>query len=104
MAILFEKVKQEHLHIILGWLAQDFIKAFWDNSQSHKDDISNFVQGRKTPSDYAHGKYVYWIASDDNEPFAMLMTIQENDQNDIGLEKLAQLSKTGQVRNPLCAW
>jgi hypothetical protein len=33
--------------------------AFWDNSQAHKDDIVHFVEGRKTPSPYLEGKYIY---------------------------------------------
>ncbi|MFI4955703.1 MAG: GNAT family N-acetyltransferase [Gammaproteobacteria bacterium] len=95
MSINFEKLSSKHLDIVLDWLAQDFVAEFWDNTQAHKDDIMNFVNGRKTPSAYAGGKYVYWIAHSNNESFAMLMTIQETDQEDIGREKLDRLSKTG---------
>lgn len=95
MRIRFEKVTAEYLDIVFGWLAQDFVAEFWDNTQAHKDDITNFVQGRKTPSAYANGKYVYWIAKSDKEPFAMLMTIQETHVDNISREKLDRLSKTG---------
>lgn len=95
MKIHFEKVTGAHLDIIFSWLAEKHVMEFWDNTQAHKDDIVNFVEGRKTPSSYADGKYVYWIASIEQEPFAMLMSIQETHQDDIGQEKLTRLSKTG---------
>lgn len=95
MNIHFEKITQKHIGIIYSWLSQDFISEFWDNTQSHKDDIVNFIEGRKNPSNYADGKYMYWVAYFENEPFAMFMTIQETYKDDIGKEKLAYLSKTG---------
>ncbi len=95
MSIYFEKLQKSHVKTIFDWLAQDFVAEFWDNSQAHKDDIINFVEGRNTPSTYIDGKYVYWIASASKEPFAMLMTIQETPEEDIGQEKLSRLSETG---------
>ena len=91
----FKPLKGKDTAIVFRWLSQDFVQAFWDNSQEHKDDILNFVEGRKTLSSYAEGKYMYWIASFKHEPFALLMTIQETQQSPIGLEKRSQLSKTG---------
>lgn len=95
MNITFEKVTSQHLKVIFGWLAQDFIQEFWDNSQAHKDDIITFVEGRKNPSPYCEGKYVYWIAKNCHVPFALLMTIQETFQDDIDPVKKERLSKTG---------
>lgn len=95
MSIHFEKVTQAHLDTIFNWLTEPHIIEFWDNSQAHKDDIINFTLGRKIPSPYCDGKYVYWIASFNNEPFAMLMTIQETHKEDIDQENLSRLSKTG---------
>lgn len=95
MKIHFERVTDAHLDTIVSWLAEPHIMEFWDNTQAHKDDILNFAEGRKTPSSYADGQYVYWIASLEHEPFAMLMTIQETHKEDIGQEKLKRLSKTG---------
>jgi predicted acetyltransferase len=95
MKIHFEKVTRAHLDTILKWLAEPHIIEFWDNTQAHKDDIVNFAEGRKTPSSYAGGEYVYWIAYLEDEAFAMLMTIQETHKEDIGEEKLKRLSKTG---------
>lgn len=95
MTLHFEKVSKVHLETIFHWLREPHVMEFWDNSEAHKDDIVNFAEGRKTPSSYIDGKYVYWIALDHGEPFAMLMTIQETEAEDIGKEKRSRLSKTG---------
>ena len=81
--------------MIFSWLNEPHIQEFWDNTQDHRDDILNFMEGRKSPSSYCDGKYVYWIALSNDEPFAMLMTIQETHEEDIGELKLSHLSKTG---------
>ncbi|KTD08469.1 GNAT family N-acetyltransferase [Legionella jamestowniensis] len=95
MNIFFEKANSSHVDAIFSWLKEPYVQEFWDNTQAHKDDILNFINGRTEPSSYADGKYVYWIASDDGRPFAMLMTIQETSEEDIDKIKLANLSKTG---------
>lgn len=95
MNIQFEKANTHHINTIFSWLAESHVQAFWDNTQAHKDDILNFVSGRTEPSPYAEGRYVYWIASDDGHPFAMLMTIQEAPEDHIDDIKLKHLSKTG---------
>lgn len=95
MKMHFEKANKCHLDTIFRWLAEPFVQEFWDNTQGHKDDILNFVDGRKEPSDYCDGKYVYWIAIYDRHPFAMLMTIQEAAEDHIDDIKLRHLSKTG---------
>lgn len=91
----FEKITSAHLDTIFSWLSEPHVMEFWDNTQDHKDDIVNFTEGRKTPSSYADGQYVYWIAYLEDEPFAMLMTIQETHKEDIGPEKRGRLSKMG---------
>lgn len=93
--LTFEKITEMHKETIFSWLAEPHVQKFWDNTQAHKDDILNFIGGRKTPSTYCDGKYVYWIASSNGNPYAMLMTIQETHQDDIGDLKLSHLSKTG---------
>jgi RimJ/RimL family protein N-acetyltransferase len=95
MKLQFEALGLQHIDTIFRWLSEPFIQEFWDNTQGHKDDILNFVNGRKEPSDYCDGKYVYWLASCDNHPFAMLMTIQETEEDHINDIKLNHLSKTG---------
>lgn len=93
--IRFEKLEQKHVDTIFAWLNEPHVKEFWDNTQAHKDDIVNFVEGRKTPSTYADGEYVYWIASYNSSPFAFFMTIKETHDSPINQEKLEYLSKTG---------
>ncbi|MFO1257528.1 MAG: GNAT family N-acetyltransferase [Gammaproteobacteria bacterium] len=95
MKIKFEKVTAAHVDTIFKWLAEPFVREFWDNTQGHKDDVLNFVNGRKKHSNYCDGKYVYWIASCDAHPFAMLMTIHETAEDHIDDIKLNHLSKTG---------
>jgi predicted acetyltransferase/RimJ/RimL family protein N-acetyltransferase len=95
LKIHFEKANLSHVAIIFNWLSQPFVQEFWDNTQTHKDDILNFVNGRKEPSNYCDGKYVYWIASLDGHPFSMLMTIQETAEDHIDDIKLRNLSRTG---------
>lgn len=95
MKIHFEKVTGAHLDTIFSWLTEPHVMEFWDNTQAHKDDIVNFTEGRKTPSSYADGKYVYFLAFLEHEPFAMLMAIQETAEDHIDDIKLNHLSKTG---------
>jgi len=95
MTLSFEKISLQHIDIIFGWLSEPFVQEFWDNTQGHKDDILNFINGRKEPSNYCDGKYVYWIANCDGHPFALLMTIQETAEDHIDDIKLNHLSKTG---------
>lgn len=93
--ITFEKVTNIHKEIIFSWLAESHAQQFWDNTQEHKDDIINFINGRVKPSNYCDGKYLYWIATAFDKPYAMLMTIQETILDDIGDLKHAHLSRTG---------
>jgi predicted acetyltransferase/8-oxo-dGTP pyrophosphatase MutT (NUDIX family)/RimJ/RimL family protein N-acetyltransferase len=93
--IIFEKVSKEHKLAIFSWLAEPHVQEFWDNTQDHKDDILNFMEGRKTSSFYCGGKYVYFVAKKENHPFALIMTIKESAAEDIGELKLASLSKLG---------
>lgn len=93
--IQFEKVKKEDIKVIFEWLKEPFVQEYWDNTQGHKNDILNFVNGRIEPSSYADGKYVYWIARCNGHPYAMLMTILETPEDHLEDIKLNYLSKTG---------
>lgn len=95
MNISFEKAALHHKETIFTWLSEPFVQEFWDNSQEHKDDIINFMMGRKVPSAYCNGQFVYWIAKDQNQPFALIMTIQETSDSPIDELKLSILSHTG---------
>lgn len=93
--ITFKKVTSHHQEALFSWLAEPHVQEFWDNTPEHKEDIVNWMSGRKTPSSYCGGKYVYWIAYANQEPYAMIMTIQETLEEDIGELKKSHLSKTG---------
>ena len=91
----FEKAKACHKEIIYSWLNEPHVQEFWDNTQAHKDDIVNFMQGRVTSSNYANGEYVYWVGSIDNVPYCMIMTIEEKAGQDRPKIKNDHLSKRG---------
>lgn len=93
--ITFKKATTTYKEIIFSWLAEPHVQEFWDNTQEHKDDILNFMEGRKTPSSYCGGNIFYWIASCDEHPYAMLMTGQATLRDPINDIKLKNLSKTG---------
>jgi hypothetical protein len=93
--ISFVKANLYYKEIIFRWLALPHIQEFWDNSQAHKDDIVNFMNGRKEPSEYARGRYVYWIGLMDQVPFSMLMTIKEKQGEEREAAKSNHLSTTG---------
>jgi len=95
MSVTFEKATSIHKQIIFSWLAEPHVQEFWDNTQDHKDDLLNFMNGRKKLSSYADGKYIYWVAKDNGHPFAMLMTIRALSADDLDGIKLENLSKTG---------
>ena len=50
---------------------------FWDNSQDHKDDILNFIHGRK--QQYFYGTTQYFVGSIEGEPYCFMLSdiIQE---------------------------
>jgi RimJ/RimL family protein N-acetyltransferase len=93
--ITFDKATLADKDTLFSWLATPHVQEFWDTTQAHKDDLINFMQGRKTPSSYCNGQYVYWIAQTNGEPFAMLMTIQTTVHDPIDEIKLQYLSQTG---------
>lgn len=95
MKIHFEKAKIKYHSAILNWLDEPHIKEFWDNSQEHKSDILNFIEGRKTPSPYFDGLYSYWIGLSDDVPYCLVMTLEEKKEYDIPEIKKAHLSKVG---------
>lgn len=94
-SIIFTQASKTDQQVIFSWLAEPHVQEFWDNTEAHKQDIINFIEGRQTPSPYANGEYVYWIASQNETPFALFMTIQEKDPNQLEPIKRPFLSKTG---------
>lgn len=72
--IYFKKASLEHQNIILSWLEEPHMKEFWDNSQEHRDDILNFIQGRKQYRFYDSTKY--WVGFIDDQPFSFILSDQ----------------------------
>lgn len=93
----FEKASPDHLDLILGWLAADHVRDFWDNSRAHKDDIRIFTEGRREESAYFDGVFDYWIGSSDGEPFCLLMTSFVSTDDDILESWRRHLSPTGKT-------
>jgi RimJ/RimL family protein N-acetyltransferase len=72
MNIFFEKSNLEHVDTIFEWLTEPHMVEFWDNSQEHKNDILNFIQGKK--QSYFYGTTMYWVGSIDTEPYCFLLS------------------------------
>ena len=92
----FEKAALDHQDIIFSWLAEPHMQEFWDNSQEHKNDILNFIHGRK--QSYFYGTTQYWIGYINDQPFCFLLTDQilkeQDDLSDLHRNYLSQNGKT----------
>ncbi|MEG8230494.1 GNAT family N-acetyltransferase [Candidatus Rickettsia tasmanensis] len=89
----FEQANLTHKEIIFNWLEEPHIKEFWDNSQEHKNDILNFITGRK--QHYFCGTTNYWIGFINNEPFCFILSDSlEKDHNLSDIQR-KYLSKSG---------
>src|SRR5579871_1579214 len=74
MIISFRKADVSLQPIIFSWLEEPHMKEFWDNSLEHKNDILNFIEGRKQT--YFAGSTKYWVGFVDNEPFCFILSDQ----------------------------
>lgn len=72
MDIHFERATSQHTDIIFKWLVEPHMMEFWDNTQAHKDDILNFIHGRK--QHYFYGTTCYWVGYIDDEPFCFILS------------------------------
>ena len=70
----FQKAETSHKEIIFSWLSESHMKAVWDNSPAHKQDIEVFMQGRKNPSSYLNGVLTYWVGSYEDVPISLVIT------------------------------
>lgn len=70
----FEKLTPLYQPLIFEWLDKPHVQEFWDNSQAHRDDILNFINGRKEPSPYFEGIFDYWIGLYQEKPYCFLLT------------------------------
>lgn len=94
--IVFEKAAVKHEGVIFGWLSEPHMVEFWDNTQEHKDDILNFIHGRK--QNYFYGTTNYWVGSIENQPYAFVLTDEikssEEDLPDLLRKNLSKNGKT----------
>ena len=95
MKMTFKKVEFKHKDIIFAWLDSPHVKEFWDNSQAHRDDIINFMEGRKTPAPYFKGIFDYWIGFVDDNPYCFLLTSMYKKDQKLDDTHKNNLSKTG---------
>lgn len=93
MNIHFEPASLEHRDLIFGWLQEPHIVEFWDNSQSHKDDILNFIHHRKQV--YFYGTTRYWIGSIEDDPYSFLLSDILNDDDGLSEAHRKHMSPTG---------
>lgn len=91
--IYFEKANESHVNLIFSWLSKPHMKAFWDNSQEHKDDILNFIRGEK--QHYFSGTTAYFIAAIDNQPYAFLLADKLEISEDLPALHRQHVSRTG---------
>lgn len=91
----FKKVNATHLEMIFQWLSLPHMLEFWDNSQEHKDDIINFIDGRKQPSNYFDGIFTYWIGFADEDPFCFVLTAEVKADDECPPIWKEHISKTG---------
>ena len=82
MTIRFVKADLSHLNIIFEWLAEPHMMEFWDNSSEHKEDILNFIQGKK--QHYFAGTTKYWVGYINNDPYCFILSdVLEKHQDDL---------------------
>lgn len=72
--IHFKKASLDHQAIIFSWLDEPHMKEFWDNSEAHRDDILNYIHGRK--QHYFYGTTEYWIGYIEDQPFSFILSDQ----------------------------
>ena len=94
MNISFKKARAEHTNIIFEWLAESHMIEFWDNSQEHKDDILNFIHGKK--QHYFAGTTKYWVGYINDDPYSFILSdILEKHQNDLSEVHRKNMSESG---------
>lgn len=93
MNIQFEKAAPAHVDLIFSWLKEPHMMEFWDNTQEHKDDILNFIHGRK--QHYFYGTTQYWVGSIDDEPFCFVLSDILQPDQDLSELLRKHLSTTG---------
>lgn len=93
MNITFQKAIAKDQELILSWLNEPHIMEFWDNSKEHKEDILNFIHGRK--QHYFYGTTIYWIGSIDNKPYCFILSDTLKPDQELSELHRNNLSKLG---------
>lgn len=91
--ITFKVAAKEDEKMIFSWLSEPHMIEFWDNSQEHKEDISNFIHGGKQR--YLAGTTKYFIGLIDNMPFAFILGDMANDDQNLPAIQKDSMSKFG---------
>ncbi len=91
--INFKKAAIEHQEIIFQWLDEPHMREFWDNTQEHRDDILNFIHGRK--QHYFAGTTHYWVGYLDEQPFCFILSDQILPSEELSDLHRAHLSEVG---------
>lgn len=91
--IYFRAASKEHEEIIFQWLEEPHMKEFWDNTQEHKDDILNFIHGRKQT--YFCGTTKYWIGYYGQQAFSFILSDEILPTEDLNELYRQFLSKSG---------
>lgn len=90
----FERASVCHQQIIFDWLTKPHIMEFWDNSPEHKDDILNFIYGRRQT--YISGATNYWVGFCDDQPFSFVLSDEiRADEPDLPIVYRSNFSKLG---------
>ncbi|MCP4476186.1 MAG: hypothetical protein GY821_16825 [Gammaproteobacteria bacterium] len=97
MEITFSQATLAYQEIIFSWLDEPHVKAFWDNSPAHREDIVHFMKGRETPSNYFDGIFNYWLGFIEADPYAFLLTSPYTEDQQMTALHSAHLSRTGRT-------
>lgn len=79
----------------LEWVGEK--NGIGNDSLEHRDDIINFMEGRKTPSSYFNGNFNYWLGLTDDTPYCFILTSEYMDSSELSDIHRTHLSKTGKT-------
>ena len=70
--IYFKKANVTHIDTIFQWLAEPHMMEFWDNTPQHKEDILNFIHGKK--QHYFEKTTCYWVGFIQESPSCFILS------------------------------
>ncbi len=95
MNIHFRKAQLSDKETIFSWLDTPHMQESWDNSQEHRDDILNFMNGTPQPSTFFNILFTYWIGFINENPLSFILTHPEIDSPETPEPYRSFVSKTG---------